>query len=90
MKLLTGLSCPACGIQRFVHALLHGHLQEAVGYNYYLVYALPYTLLLIAVHVLPHSNAVAHVRGWLESKPAVWLYIISFCVWFVVRNMFSI
>ena len=25
-KLLTGWSCPACGIQRFVHALLRGHI----------------------------------------------------------------
>ena len=41
-KLLTGLSCPACGIQRFIHAMTNGHFREAIAYNYFLVYALPY------------------------------------------------
>ena len=31
---LTGLNCPGCGMQRFLHALMHGHFSEAIHYNY--------------------------------------------------------
>jgi hypothetical protein len=39
--LLTGLYCPGCGTQRALHALLHGHLAAAAGYNLLSVAALP-------------------------------------------------
>lgn len=29
----TGLDCPGCGITRALHALLHGRVREAFGYN---------------------------------------------------------
>ena len=49
-KLITTLSCPACGIQRFLHALTNGDVLKACHYNYYLIYALPYTLIIIATY----------------------------------------
>ena len=42
---LTGLSCPGCGMQRFVHALTNGRPLEAVGYNAFLPFVGLYVLL---------------------------------------------
>jgi hypothetical protein len=33
---LTGLWCPGCGLTRGTRALLHGHVQQALGYNLFL------------------------------------------------------
>lgn len=90
-KLLTGWSCGGCGGQRAVHALLHGRWREAIGYNLYLVYAAPYFLLLIAnEYLLPRTRMTSKVLHVLESRPAVWFYIISFVGWMIVRNILHI
>lgn len=34
-KYLTGYDCPACGIQRSLHALLNGDTVTALRYNYF-------------------------------------------------------
>lgn len=90
VKLITGLSCPACGIQRFVHAMTNGNVREAVSYNYYLIYALPYTLCIVVAYYLPQSRLKDRMKEIFEGKIAVGLYVITFCVWFVVRNILEI
>jgi hypothetical protein len=37
---LTSLHCPACGSQRAMHALLHGHFLEALSFNIFAVFIL--------------------------------------------------
>jgi Protein of unknown function (DUF2752) len=32
-RALTGYYCPGCGSLRAIHALLHGHVAQAFGYN---------------------------------------------------------
>lgn len=90
VRLLTGLSCPACGIQRFAHALTNGHVREAIAYNYYLVYALPYAMIIAATYLMPQSAAKNLLTDIFQSKTAIWIYIISFSIWFVVRNILKI
>lgn len=90
IKLLTGLNCPACGIQRFIHALINGHFATAITYNYYLVYALPYALALTGIYLLPDSVAKGRLTGIFQSKTAIWFYVVSFCLWFVIRNILNI
>lgn len=40
----TGWYCPGCGSQRALHALLHGRLIEAAGFNLLTVMLLPFVL----------------------------------------------
>lgn len=47
-KLLTGWDCPACGLQRALHALLHGRFSEALAHNYFLLITIP-VLVLVAL-----------------------------------------
>lgn len=87
VRLLTGLNCPACGMQRFVHALLAGRPAEALRYNYYLAYALPYAAMFGVVWVFPRAKWSRRLASFIENKWVVWFYVASFCVWFVVRNI---
>lgn len=87
VKLITGLQCPACGTQRAVHALLHGRFQEAIHYNLFLLYALPYLILLILGQLLPKSPWQRKLTRFAEHPRMVGLYIALFMLWFVLRNI---
>lgn len=86
-KLLTGLDCPGCGFQRATHALLHGHVREAIGYNLFLLFALPYLLALLTERTLLKGNTRQRWQNALESKPMIIFYVVTYGVWFVVRNI---
>jgi Protein of unknown function (DUF2752) len=47
---LTGLHCPGCGSTRAAHALLHGHLFDAVCFNALLVVGGPLAAIAVAWH----------------------------------------
>ena len=89
-KLLTGLSCPGCGFQRALHAFLHGHFAEAIGYNWFLIASLPYAIALILTNFfLPHDI------GWkwnkiLEHRYVIYTYIALFFIWWITRNILGI
>lgn len=89
-KLLTGLDCPGCGFQRAMHALLHGNIKEAIGYNLFLLFALPYLVALLVERTLPRGNTRRRWQKALESKPMVIFYVVAYVVWFFVRNAFHL
>lgn len=90
VKLLTGLSCPGCGFQRALHAVLHGHLVQAVRFNYWMVFAFPYLILLIIEKWVLRGKWQQRAEHWLESSVVIYTYIITFFIWFVVRNIYDI
>lgn len=89
-RLLTGLQCPGCGGQRAAYALLHGHLMEALRCNLFLVYAGPYALALVVENMLPDGTVRRKMSHILENQWVVWFYIVTFCIWLVVRNLLHI
>ena len=62
---MTGFYCPGCGTLRCLHALLHGDLRSAVGFNAMTVLLAP---LLLAAWL---SVGVAAFRG--RGSPKLWV-----------------
>lgn len=89
-KILTGLQCPGCGTQRMAHALLHGHIAEAISYNYFMALAGPYILAFVVEWLMPNGKARKKLRRVIENSRLVWAYVITFCLWLVVRNILHV
>lgn len=87
---LTGWQCPTCGLQRALHAVLHGRLKEALLYNPFLVYSLPYFALVVMTACMPEGKWQKRLHNTFESRRAIILYIVLFVLWGFVRNIFGI
>lgn len=86
-KMLTGLDCPGCGFQRAMHALLHGHVAEAIRFNVFLVVAVPYLLALLVANFLCTEHRKTKLLAVLESRTAIWTYVVLYVAWMVIRNV---
>lgn len=85
---LTGLDCPGCGSQRAIHALLHGRIAEAWGYNALLLIELPLIgLLLIARAIQPRHP---HLNALLNSRTVILLLLATIILWTIVRNLIGV
>jgi len=89
-KQLTGLSCPGCGIQRFLHAFLHGRPLEAISYNYMLVVLIPYILLFGIEKLFLTGERQKRWESVLEGRLLTTALCIMAPVWFVIRNILNI
>lgn len=89
-RVLTGgWLCPGCGSQRAVHALLHGDVARAFGFNALLVLSLPY--LMVGAWMTWFGGNGKHPglqRRWFGPGAAkVWLAVVL--AWWIGRNVFS-
>jgi len=87
---VTGLSCPACGMQRFLHALMHGHISEAIRYNLLFVIMIPYVMLVGIQELLLNGQTRQRWRSILFSKPVTYALCCSAPAWFIIRNLLHI
>ena len=90
VRWLTGLSCPGCGVQRAVHALLNGHPAEAFACNPFLAVAVPYVLALGVAWVARGCGCRSRVLCMVEHRYGVYAFLVLFVIWFVVRNVWNI
>lgn len=85
VKTLTGYDCPACGLQRALHSLLHGRVGEAFMFNPFLVLAVPY-LLLVIYSQLAGGRCARRVGRVVKHPAMIWSYVALYFLWWVVRN----
>lgn len=92
---LTGLNCPGCGSQRFLHFILHGDLSGAIRSNLLLVVTLPYLIFWAAIEIWPGSplndtgklTKVAKIRNRLNSPCAIIIICVVIAAWTILRNL---
>ena len=90
MKLLTGYQCPSCGVQRALHALMNGHLLQALAYNWWFILAIPFFLLVLLSTLFQARPVWTRIGSIVKSKAALWCYIASYFIWWVLRNLLGI
>lgn len=88
VRLLTGLNCPSCGIQRAIHALLSGDVAGAFRINMFIPISLIYLLgmLLTRWWCSPESEWRRFFWGMRGGLTYIGLYV----GWFIVRNILGV
>lgn len=89
-KELTGTQCPACGVQRALHSLLHGDFIKALRYNYFFVISVPYTVMAILASWYNYNHIFDKLRNFVYSSKILKVYISIYFIWWIVRNVFGL
>jgi hypothetical protein len=82
---LTGIYCPGCGTQRGLHALLHGNVTGAIGYNSLMVLSLLYFVSEAAIWILRSRGKQIRTLSSRRYVPLIVL-VITLAFW-VLRNI---
>ena len=84
--LLTGIYCPGCGALRAAHALLHGHVLEALDFNVFFVLFLPFLAYAAASRISAATRGRALPTVFLPSR-AIWALFCVIVAFTVLRNL---
>lgn len=87
---LTGLNCPGCGMQRFVHALSNGHPLEAIRYNAFLPLLIVYVMLFALERLVLTGAAQMRLREFVEGRTMCLSLATAIPIWLVLRNLLGI
>lgn len=82
----TGFACPGCGLTRGFHALFHGDIAAAMGFNA----LIPLFLLIFGFLFAAMAYVAVTGRGfprWSISLPAIWGLLILLIGFGIVRNI---
>ena len=87
---VTGWSCPGCGMQRFLHAFMHGRILEAFSYNYMLLILLPYLVAVLIERGFLKGERRKKWQSVVEGRQVTYAMCIMAPAWFVIRNILNI
>ena len=90
MKMLTGLNCPSCGIQRALHCLLHGDIASALHYNYFLILSIPFALAVIAASWYNFGHRLDRLYTLVCNRYVLIAYVVLYFAWWILRNILGI
>ena len=88
--MLTGTYCPSCGIQRFLHELLTGHLLSAFRLNPFLMISLPYATLAILGKWYNINGKLDDLNRFIYSRKVLIAYLTLYLIWWAIRIIFKI
>lgn len=85
-RYLTGYDCPACGIQRSLHALLNGDAVTALRYNYFLLISIPY-FIAVAITTFCKADLIVKMGYYVQHPKVVRVILVLIIIWWIVRNI---
>lgn len=88
LRQTTGVSCPGCGTQRAVHALLHGDIAAAWGFNALFVVMIPVVVFLVWVETQRRRRPQLYMRVYGK-----WTAVAAIAVlagWMLLRNLLGV
>ena len=88
--MLTGTQCPACGFQRALYSLLHGNIIDALSYNYFFIFSIPYALLAIVATWYNYNHVFDGLRTFVYHRLTLQTYIVLYFGWWIIRNIYNI
>ena len=86
----TGWSCPGCGSQRALDALLHGDVAQAVTFNFFLPLGVLYLLLLGIGYLWQDTPRGGALYRLLTSPPLLLTLTALILLWTLLRNLWGI
>lgn len=86
MLTITGYQCPGCGSQRMMHALMHGDISAAWGFN-------PFLMCMLPVLALMFFSSLTRLRfpklySIVNSLPVIIAIGVALLAWTILRNIF--
>ncbi len=84
---LTGLHCPGCGTTRSLHALVHGHIAQALAYNALAFIVIPIVGFALVRSLWTWYRALPTPNGIRGNPVWPWLIAAILLTYGVLRNL---
>lgn len=87
---LTHTTCPACGTQRALHELAHGHPLAALRHNYFFALSIPYAIAAILSTWYNINGRLDWLRRLVYHRRTLIAYVYAFFAWWIARNILGV